>query len=105
MRAKKSSPFLIKSATSSMREKRRTFRTGEPILESGIYRVIHKSHRLPHEVTLLQRQIFPRCAKCQDEVQFELIRVATELLRDHGFRVFLYELPAEDGTSISAKAV
>ena len=72
------------------------FRTGEPIPESGIYRVIHKAHRVPHEVTLLSGQNFPRCAKCQDSVQFELIQAATELLHEHGFHVQLYELPVEE---------
>jgi hypothetical protein len=72
------------------------FRTGEPIPESGIYRVIHKAHRVPHEVTLLAGQNFPRCSKCKDAVLFELIKAATELLHEHGFRVHLYELPVEE---------
>jgi hypothetical protein len=72
------------------------FHTGEPIPESGIYRVIHKAHRVPHEVTLLSGQNFPRCSKCKDAVQFELIQAATELLHEHGFRVHLYELPVEE---------
>lgn len=64
MRANPSPFILVKSASSSMR-KQPTFRTGEPIPESGIYRVIHKAHRLPHEVTLVWGQAFPRCAKMQ----------------------------------------
>jgi hypothetical protein len=72
------------------------FRTGEAIPESGIYRVIHKAHRVPHEVTLLSGHDFPRCSKCKDSVQFELIQAATELLHEHGFRVQLYELPVDE---------
>jgi len=104
MNAKKPSPFLIESAANSMPGPRATFRTGEPIPESGIYRVVHQAHRLPHEVTLLRDQTFPRCTKCQDAVQFELVRAATEILNEHDFRVFLYELPEEDD-ALPAKAV
>lgn len=80
--------------------KQPTFRTGAPIPESGIYRVIHKAHRLPHEVTLVWGQAFPRCAKCRDAVKFELIRAA-ELLNEHAFRVYLYELDEEGESSVA----
>lgn len=46
--------------------------TGQAILESGIYTVFHEQHRLPHEVTLLEGETFPRCAKCGDLVEFVL---------------------------------
>jgi hypothetical protein len=88
--------FLIKSASTSMAGNKSIFRTGEAIPESGIYRVIHAAHRVPHEVTLLSGHDFPRCSKCKDSVQFELIQAATELLHEHGFRVQLYELPVEE---------
>lgn len=88
--------FLIKSASTSMPGNKPIFRTGEAIPESGIYRVIHKAHRVPHEVTLLSGHNFPRCSKCKDAVQFELIQAATELFHEHGFRVQLYELPVEE---------
>jgi hypothetical protein len=95
-RLRKRKRFLIKSPLLSMPDKKPTFQTGEPIPESGIYRVIHKTHRVPHEVTLFSGQNFPRCSKCKDAVQFELIQAATELLHEHGFRVYLHELPADD---------
>lgn len=88
--------FLIKSASTSMPGNKPIFRTGEAIPESGIYRVIHKAHRVPHEVTLLSGHNFPRCSKCKDAVQFELIQAATELLHEYAFRVQLYELPVEE---------
>jgi hypothetical protein len=72
------------------------FKTGEVVLESGIYRVVHSAHRVPHEVTLLSGHTFPRCAKCKDLVQFELIQAATEVLPEQGFRVHLYELPVDE---------
>jgi hypothetical protein len=50
------------------------FQTGHPVPESGIYRVIHAIHRLPHAVTICKGENFPRCAKCANLVNFELIR-------------------------------
>lgn len=71
------------------------FRCGEKILESGIYRVVHDNHRLPHEVTLLRDQLFPRCIKCDALVYFELIRNAPDITLAP-FKVALYALPLQD---------
>jgi hypothetical protein len=71
------------------------FRCGERILESGIYRVVHRKHRLPHEVTLLRDQLFPRCIKCEDDVFFQLLRSAPDITLAP-FRVALYALPVAD---------
>jgi hypothetical protein len=76
MRAKRSSPI---------------FCTGEMTQESGIC-VIRQAHHLPRELTLFSEQVFPRCAKCKDAVNFELIHAATDLFNEHGFRIYLYEL-------------
>lgn len=71
------------------------FRTGETISQSGIYRVHHAAHRLPHEVTVLQGQQFPRCAKCKDAVMFELVQAAVSenVSNREQSRIYLYELP------------
>ena len=69
------------------------FHTGERIPYSGIYRVIHASHRLPHEVTLLDGETFPRCLKCDTAVQFELVKQAPDILYENAFRVVLFGLP------------
>ena len=66
------------------------------IPESGIYRVIHSQHRLPHEVTLIGGQTFPPCGKCHEEVRFELVRELPELERERRGHVSLYSLPALD---------
>ncbi len=50
------------------------YNTGQVVPESGVYRVSHADHRLPHAVTICKDEIFPRCAKCADLVTFELIR-------------------------------
>ncbi len=49
------------------------YHTGDPVPDSGIYRVLHSQHRLPHAVTICKDETFPRCAKCADKVRFELI--------------------------------
>ncbi len=54
----------------------RTFSPGEEVLESGIYRVTHYRHRVPHEITVLAGQRFPLCQRCGLQVGFELIRSA-----------------------------
>ena len=71
------------------------FRCGDKILESGIYCVFHRSHRLAHEVTLLRDQLFPRCIKCEDSVYFELVRSAPDITLAP-FKVALYALPDKD---------
>jgi hypothetical protein len=72
------------------------FRTGEAIPESGIYRVVHREHRLPHEVTLLRDEIFPKCAKCHDDVTFELVRGVAFAEEHLSQQIRLYELPVLD---------
>jgi hypothetical protein len=52
------------------------YKTGQQIPDSGIYKVTHQQHRLPHEVTLIKGETFPRCAKCGDMVTFELVHSA-----------------------------
>jgi hypothetical protein len=80
------------------------FKTGAVIPDSGIYRVFHSSHRLPHEVTLLKGETFPKCQKCADAVTFKLVRALSyqTVVRELQWRVALYELPALDDAA-SAK--
>lgn len=68
------------------------YTTGLRIPQSGIYKVIHSQHRLPHDVTLLAGQYFPRCASCGTAVQFELVRAA-QGIDESRFHVVIYELP------------
>ena len=50
------------------------FQTGDEVPTSGVYRVLHKVHRLPREVTLVGGKPFPPCSKCQIKVEFSLLR-------------------------------
>jgi hypothetical protein len=54
----------------------RFHRTGLKIPRSGMYKVTHSRHRLPPQVTLLEGETFPRCARCARSVNFELIEPA-----------------------------
>jgi len=94
MRNGKGKLRLVKSPPKMSKEAKQ-FRCGEKILESGIYRVYHANHRLPHEVTLLRDQLFPRCVKCEQMVYFELVRSAPDITLAP-FKVALYALPESD---------
>ena len=94
MPAKGSRLYLAKSTPEKV-VKRARFHTEEVVRQSGIYEVRHKKHRLPHEVTLLRDQYFPRCAKCDTGVVFELVRAVMDEYESSTFssRIHLYELP------------
>lgn len=83
------------SSRHSMPKAKAQFLCGDKIPESGIYRVVHRAHRLPQEVTLLRDQIFPRCTRCEHSVYFELVRSAPDITLAP-FKVALYALPASD---------
>lgn len=70
-----------------------TFATDDPARVTGIYRVIHSAHRLPHEVVILQGERFPRCSKCSESVRFQLLQAVIERPVPGQFRIALYELP------------
>ncbi|HEV2964748.1 MAG TPA: hypothetical protein VG649_23170 [Candidatus Angelobacter sp.] len=91
--------FLVHSS-SAIPENR--FQTGRVAPETGIYRVVHNNHRLPHEVVILRGQIFPRCSKCFGSVLFELAHAAPDLFQSGFCRV--YELPAIEQESIETCA-
>jgi hypothetical protein len=75
------------------RYQRSFFHSGERIPTSGIYRVNHGQHRLPHEVTLLEGSMFPPCAGCNYLVFFELLQAAPHLAGEQRFAVKLHAIP------------
>lgn len=87
-------PFLVKEQPSAS-----PCTTGACISETGIYRVIHDQHRLPHEVILFEGERFPRCSRCNDRVRFVMVYPAAEVHADRSFRVVVNELPAEDSAA------
>jgi hypothetical protein len=91
--------FLLKSRSDMAVS---CFKTAMAVPESGIYRVIHAAHRLPHSVTLFMGDIFPRCAKCADLVMFELLHGVPD---QPGYeRLRLYELPVLEDENQDAAA-
>ena len=51
-----------------------SFKPGEQVPESGVYRVEHDAHRLMHEATLRHETVFPACKTCGSQVRFTLMR-------------------------------
>lgn len=62
------------------------FLPGQPVLESGIYEVIHdKGHRQAHEAVMYRDDLFPVCDQCDMRVRFKLIRSAPYIFDDEDF--------------------
>ena len=60
----------------------RTFLPGDAVPTSGVYRVQHYRHRTTHEITILEKEKFPSCRTCGQQVRFELVRAAEHPDRD-----------------------
>lgn len=58
------------------------FAPGDRVRESGIYRVIHESHRPVHAVCAVKGDIFPDCRRCKLQVRYELWMEADYLNQD-----------------------
>jgi hypothetical protein len=54
----------------------KTYKPGDRVPVSGIYRIEHNRHRLMHEATLTKDMLFPLCRRCHAAVAFQLIRSA-----------------------------
>jgi hypothetical protein len=52
----------------------RTYRPGDRVPQSGVYRVEHSPHRLMHLATLVGSTRFPVCKQCGHSVRFYLVR-------------------------------
>jgi hypothetical protein len=83
-----------------------TFKPGDLVQCSGIYKVHHVQHRLDHAVTILKHERFPVCRRCGERVSFTLERVVSESNAVHGnFQVVLQEYSVweqGDGPSVAA---
>lgn len=56
---------------------------GERVRMSGVYEVMHASHRAPHEGLLWEDETFPRCQQCGGKVIFRLLRRVNEHIGEH----------------------
>lgn len=62
------------------------YSAGQPVLETGIYEVIHDAaHRSAHEVVMLSGDSFPACDTCAERVHFRLVRTAPYIFQDEDF--------------------
>ena len=46
------------------------FQSGNVVQRSGVYRVHHYAHRVPHTVIILAGTVLPRCKRCGNRVKF-----------------------------------
>ena len=63
------------------------YRPGDPVPQTGVYRVAHEEHRTDHEATLLDGGQFPQCTRCGEKVRFQLVRAAARIHGDRDFEV------------------
>jgi hypothetical protein len=78
MKARSSSKKIRKTVKKTV-EKNIRFHPGMKVERSGIYEVFHATHRVTHEVTLLQGQDFPMCSRCKEKVSFELLKAVPSM--------------------------
>ena len=57
------------------------FKPGQAVPKAGIYKVLHRDHRDPHEASLNINETFPACRQCGNSVRFKLL-VAAEKKQD-----------------------
>jgi len=72
------------------------FTSGSPVGASGLYLVFHSAHQLPNEVILIEGELFPRCARCNGAVIFELRKAAHAFSWTPYSGVRLHELPVRE---------
>jgi hypothetical protein len=58
-------------------------RPGDQCETSGVYRVYHHAHRLPHSVFIPAGTVLPTCRRCGDKVEFGLLLQSEPLTSDH----------------------
>ena len=64
---------------------------GDKVPVSGIYDVIHDKldgddHALPHHVTAIEGEVFPRCGGCHSSVRFRLHQAAQHVAAHDHFK-------------------
>jgi hypothetical protein len=83
-----------KRAARSGKTMPKKYRPGELVPENGVYRVMHESHRLMHEASLLKGDRFPICKQCKTSVRFELRRAAKNPSQiSSGYHAILEDYP------------
>ncbi len=70
------------SMTATAYSEQKIYHPGHHADTTGVYRALHLRHRMPHELTVIQGEVFPQCKKCGDRVRFELVHAAPRLKGD-----------------------
>ena len=64
-----------------------TFKPGQKVEKSGIYKVVHDSqHTKEHEVTCVYGETFPPCNHCGPHPRFQLIRHTQHVYQNEHFK-------------------
>jgi hypothetical protein len=58
-------------------------KAGDTTEQSGVYRVWHHAHRLPHSVFVPSGTVLPKCRRCGQRVEFGFILASDPIERDH----------------------
>jgi hypothetical protein len=61
------------------------FSPGATAPRSGVYRVHHYAHRIPHLVTVTAGTALPKCKRCGDKVRFAPMLAAEAIEADEDF--------------------
>ena len=61
------------------------FMPGAVAPRSGVYRVHHYAHRMPHLVNITAGTVLPACKRCGDKVRFAPIMAAEAIEADVDF--------------------
>jgi hypothetical protein len=61
------------------------FVPGTSVPRTGVYRVLHYAHRMPHLVIIAQGTAFPECKRCGDKVRFAPMMAAEAIEADVDF--------------------
>lgn len=61
------------------------FEPGNVAPHSGVYRVHHYAHRMPHLVIVLAGTVLPKCKRCADKVHFSPVAAGDPIEADVDF--------------------
>lgn len=60
----------------------RILKPGDTVPASGIYRVTHFQHRVPHDVLAIRGEELPPCRTCTGRVRFGFVRTLSHMTED-----------------------
>jgi hypothetical protein len=64
-----------------------SYHVGQTAPSTGLYRIFHYQHRLPHNAVLRAGDVFPACHRCGERVTFQLSTSAEPVLLDPDFEL------------------